>query len=64
MYDPAPDSIARHLGERDNDDLNADYFVFAFDTYNNQQDAYYFAVSASGIQVDGRMLDETNSAVW
>ncbi len=64
MYDPAPDSIARQLGERDNDDLNADYFGFAFDTYNNQQDAYYFAVSASGIQVDGRMLDETYSAVW
>ncbi len=64
MFDRAPDSIARQLGERDNDDLNADYFGFAFDTYNNQQDAYYFLVSASGIQVDGRMLDETYNAVW
>lgn len=64
MRDSAPDSIARQLGERDNDDLNADYFGVAFDTYNNQQDAYIFAVSASGIQVDERMLDGTYDAVW
>lgn len=64
LSDPNPDSIARQLGERDNDDLNADYFGIAFDTYNNQQDAYYFSVSASGIQVDGRVLDGTYDAVW
>ncbi|KAF0196729.1 MAG: hypothetical protein FD166_2331 [Bacteroidetes bacterium] len=64
MYDPHPDSIERQLGERDNDDLNADYFGIGFDTYNNQQDAYYYLVSASGIQTDGREADDTYDAVW
>ena len=64
MTDPFPDSIAHQLGERDNEDLNADYFGIGFDTYNNQQDAYYYLVSASGIQVDGRVADETFDAVW
>jgi len=64
MIDPYPDSIARQLGERDNEDLNADYFGVGFDTYNNQQDAYYYLVSASGIQVDGREADGTYDAVW
>ncbi len=64
LSDRAPDSIARQLGERDNDDLNADYFGVGFDTYNNQQDAYYFRVSASGVQVDGRELDGLYNAVW
>jgi len=64
MFDPNPDSIARQLGERDNEDLNADYFGVGFDTYNQQQDAYYYLVSASGIQVDGRIADETFDAVW
>lgn len=64
LTDPHPDSIARQLGERDNEDLNADYFGVGFDTYNNQQDAYYFMVAASGVQVDGRMRDGTYDAVW
>ncbi len=64
MLDSSPDSIARQLGERDNDDLNADYFGIGFDTYNNQQDAYYFLVSASGVQVDLRQADATYDAVW
>ena len=64
LSDPHPDSIASQLGERDNGDLNADYFGIGFDTYNNQQDAYYFRISASGIQVDGREADGTYDAVW
>ncbi|PKO96097.1 MAG: hypothetical protein CVU14_11240, partial [Bacteroidetes bacterium HGW-Bacteroidetes-9] len=63
LSDPHPDSIANQLGERDNEDLNADYFGIGFDTYNNQQDAYYFLVSASDIQVDGRKADGTYDAV-
>ena len=64
MRDNHPDSIATQLGVRDNFGLNADYFGVGFDTYNNQQDAYYFIVSASGIQVDWRIQDGTYSAVW
>lgn len=64
LFDPSPDSIACQLGQRDNGNLNADYFSIAFDTYNNQQDAYFFMVSASGVQADQRFRDPTYDAVW
>lgn len=64
LFDPHPDSILRQMGNRDQDDLNADYFAIGFDTYNNQQDAYEFKVYASGVQADERRQDETYDAVW
>lgn len=64
MYDPNPDSILRQLGLRDEENLNADMFTIGFDTYNNQMDAYYFTVTASGVQLDARESDETYDAVW
>ena len=63
LYDPHPDSIYKEMGNRD-DELNADGFVIGFDTYNNQQDAYIFGVTASGVQSDIREMDETYNAVW
>lgn len=64
LFDPHPDSILRQMGNRDQNDLNADYFAIGLDTYNNKQDAYIFKVYASGVQVDKRMQDETYDAVW
>jgi len=64
MYDPHPDSILCQLGDRDPEDLNADFFGIEFDTYNNQLDGYSFIVSASGVQSDSREFDETYNAVW
>ncbi len=64
MYDPSPDSILRQLGLRDEEHLNADIFTIAFDTYNNQLDAFSFSLSASGVQSDSRESDETYDAVW
>ena len=64
MYDSAPDSILRQLGNRDDWDLNADKFCIKFDTYNNNLDAYVFQVSASGIQMDRRRCDYSFNAVW
>lgn len=64
MFDPHPDSILRQLGNRDDQYLNADIFTFALDTYNTQIDAYYFSVTASGVQMDSRKLDQTFNAVW
>lgn len=63
MYDTAPDSILHQLGSRD-DDLNADKFTVAFDTYNNQADAFVFRVFASGVQTDYRYSDGTYNGVW
>jgi hypothetical protein len=64
LHDPHPDSILAQLGNRDDDDLNADIFGVEFDTYNNQLDAYSFRVTASGVQLDFREKDETYNGVW
>ncbi|HKK09901.1 MAG TPA: DUF5916 domain-containing protein, partial [Bacteroidales bacterium] len=63
MFDPAPDSILKELDERDNYP-NADRFEIKLDTYLNQQDAYVFGLSASGVQFDHRHQDRSYSAVW
>lgn len=63
MFDPYPDSILTQLGNRD-DELNSDYFQIAFDTYNRQQDAFFFKVYASGVQSDFREEDYTFNAIW
>jgi hypothetical protein len=63
LYDTAPDSIAKQLGAWDND-LNADVFRLVFDTYNTQQDAFEFSVTASGVQLDSRFSDGNFSSVW
>jgi hypothetical protein len=64
MYDAHPDSILHELGSRDDQGLNADYFFTGIDTYNKQIDAYYFGVTASGVQLDLREQDDTYDAVW
>lgn len=64
MFDSDPDSIKRELAVRDSDGKNADYFYIGFDTWNNKQDGYAFGVSASGIQIDQRIVDPTYDAVW
>jgi hypothetical protein len=63
LYDSNPDSIAKQMGTRD-DDLNADKFRLVFDTYNTQQDAFDFTVTASGVQLDSRFSDPSYNAVW
>jgi hypothetical protein len=65
MYDSSPDSVLHELGLRDeSDNLNADYFKAAFDTYNNRQDGYVFQVSASGVQSDFKQSDPTYDGIW
>jgi len=63
LYDSAPDSIMQQLGVRDAY-LTADNFRVVFDTYNTQQDAFDFTVTASGVQSDSRMSDSNYDAVW
>lgn len=63
LYDNHPDSIMRQLGIRDNW-VNADNFRMVFDTYNTQQDAFDFSVTASGVQSDSRFSDYNYNAVW
>lgn len=63
IYD-SPDSILKELGNRDDGNLNADYFRFVIDPYNTRQDAYDFGVFASGVQTDSKFSDPTYDAVW
>lgn len=63
LYDTHPDSIAKQLGNRD-DQLNADNFRIVFDTYNTEQDAFDLSVTASGVQSDSRFSDYLYNAVW
>jgi len=63
MYDNHPDSIYKELGVRDAY-LRADLFRICFDTYNKQQDAYYFEVYASGVQRESKYSDGLYDAVW
>jgi hypothetical protein len=64
MTDLYPDSIPMQLGNRDDENMNADYFEIQFDTYDNQLDAYSFMLSVAGVQGDSRKTDDTYDGVW
>ncbi|MFB6098880.1 MAG: hypothetical protein ABEK84_07205 [Salinibacter sp.] len=51
-HDENPGKIVATLGRRDQFN-RADWFTVSFDSNNNQETAYTFAVNAAGVQVDG-----------
>ncbi len=63
MFDKHTDSLLLQLGNRDAS-LNADAFGIKLDTYNKQNDAFVFELSASGVQTDYRDNDTEFNAVW
>jgi hypothetical protein len=68
MYDNA-DSILKQLGVRDEfDEGNTDLFAVLFGTYNDNQHAFVFSVSAAGVQsdfkVNGDDFDSDWNGVW
>ncbi|WP_045114847.1 DUF5916 domain-containing protein [Microscilla marina] len=68
MYDSEPNKILKEFGQRDSEGKNSDYFSVSFDTYNKQQNAFSFIVSAAGVQTDkfisARNEDVNWNAVW
>ena len=68
MHDPAPESIPKEFGLRDDDGRNADRFGIVLDTYNKGQNAFLFTVSAAGVQIDinasADNADYNWNAVW
>ncbi len=68
MYDSSPDSILRQLGARDEFENNADAFGIYFDTYHDRRNAFFFGVTAAGVQTDARYTvdkgDLTLNSVW
>lgn len=69
LFDSAPDSILHQLGQRDDfQNNNTDAFGVILDTYNDKRNAFYFVVTAAGVQTDARYtLEKTDlslNAVW
>ena len=62
MYDPNPDSILHELSKRDNvfAGPNADAFRIVIDTYHDGQNAFFFGVSAAGVQADTRVSGQSD----
>ncbi len=63
MYDN-PDSILQEFGIRDSGERNSDMFALGLDTYNKQQNAFFFMVSAAGVQTDIFITPDNEDANW
>jgi hypothetical protein len=68
LFDSAPDSILHQLGPRDEFANNADAFGIYLDTYHDRRNAFFFGVTAAGVQTDARYTvdkgDLSLNAVW
>ncbi|HSN49638.1 MAG TPA: DUF5916 domain-containing protein, partial [Bacteroidales bacterium] len=70
MDDPSPDSILRQVSLRDGSNVNADYFIFVVNPFNDGLNAFCFMVYASDVQSDFRIISTNNQdditwdAVW
>ncbi len=63
LSDVCKDSVFCTLSERDNNE-NADVFVASFDTYNDDQNAFNFAVTSAGVQLDYRLSANDEDYAW
>lgn len=64
MLDPDPASIPREFGLRDQGGRNTDAFAFMLDTYNKGQNAFYFGVTAAGVQMDSYIVPQYSDRAW
>jgi hypothetical protein len=64
MLDPEPGSIPRELGLRDDWGRNTDRLAFMLDTYNKGQNAFYFGVTAAGVQLDSYIVPQYSDRAW
>lgn len=69
LYDDEPSKIRRELAARDNLDVATDLINVGLDTYNDDQNAFRFGVTAAGAQFDSRVSNGNNTdfswdAVW
>lgn len=51
-----PDSVSRVLSIRDEYSPNLDVFGVFIDTYNDNQNGFYFGVTSRGVQLDAKIL--------
>lgn len=63
MKDEEPSKILKELNNRDGS-ANADVFSISFDTYSDGINAFFFEVSAAGVQTDKRITANGNDSSW
>jgi hypothetical protein len=63
LFDEMPKKIRKEVSFRDTI-ANDDYFSVSIDSYNDQQNAFLFGVTAAGVQVDGRVNGLTTDYQW
>jgi len=51
-----PDSISKVLSLRDDYNANLDVFGIFLDTYNDNQNGFYFGVTSKGVQLDAKII--------
>lgn len=69
LYDDEPSKIRRELAGRDNLEVATDLINVGLDTYDDDQNAFRFGVTAAGAQFDSRVSNGNNTdfswdAVW
>ncbi|MCF8370722.1 MAG: carbohydrate binding family 9 domain-containing protein [Bacteroidales bacterium] len=68
LFDASGKNIMTELTPRDNDNPNADVFVFEVNPYHDGQNAFFFKVTASNVQIDYKInsgeVDYSWNAVW
>jgi len=68
LFDTASDSILRQMGPRDEFNNNTDAFGIFFDTYHDRRNAFFFGVTAAGVQTDAHYTvdkgDLSLNSVW
>ena len=64
LYDEHPDSILKQLSPRDVFDNNNDAFGVFFDTYSDNQNGFFFIVTAAGVQADAKQRFDNSDLTW
>ncbi len=64
LYDEHPDSILKQLSPRDVWDNNNDAFGVFFDTYSDNQNGFFFIVTAAGVQADAKQKFDNSDMTW
>lgn len=53
-----PDSVSRVLSIRDDFNPNLDLFAIFIDTYQDQQNGFFFGITSRGVQLDAKIFNE------
>lgn len=64
LYDSQPDSILTQYTQRDDFDQNNDWFMIAFNPYNDGLSDFNFVVTAAGVQADSRTTASGDDYSW